>query len=66
MMLLMCFMCVLVSESFGIFFGTLFSPVVSMKYFLINLSIIYSPKYYVVASSCTLYSITISPRSYVL
>ncbi|XP_023702631.1 ATP-binding cassette sub-family G member 1 isoform X2 [Cryptotermes secundus] len=27
MMLLMCFMCVLVAESFGIFFGTLFSPV---------------------------------------
>lgn len=27
MMLLMCFMCVLVSESFGIFFGSLFNPV---------------------------------------
>jgi hypothetical protein len=30
MVLLMCFMCILISEGFGIFFGTLFTPVVSM------------------------------------
>lgn len=44
MMLLMCFMCVLVSEGFGIFFGIIFNPVVSMNDYYFNLSFIYSPE----------------------
>lgn len=34
MTLLMLFMCVLVSEGYGIFFGILFNPVVSMNDFV--------------------------------
>lgn len=39
MMLFMCFLCVLASESYGVFFGTLCNPVVSMNDFCFNLSV---------------------------